>query len=79
MAVELIKSKFGYDVPMFVPTSGVTLTSPVTLTEDAIYKLGASVDITLNSKTITYDKGYELGLRGGVTYTLSASVDAHKM
>ena len=66
-------------IQVFTPRVGATLTSPYTPTDDEVVMLGAAVTITLDSKAIAYSAGDVIGLRGGETYTLSASTDVHKM
>lgn len=72
-------SENGKYIPVFTPSSGTTLTSPYTPSNDEVVCLATAVDITLDSKVVTYAAGSIIGLQGGVTYVLSASTDVHKM
>jgi len=69
----------GKYIPVFTPGSGATIISPYTPSNDEVVCLATAVDITLDSKVVTYAAGSIIGLQGGVTYTLSASTDVHKM
>jgi len=69
----------GYKIQVFTPTSGATLVSPYTPTEDEVVALASDCTITLDSKDVTYAEGTFVGLTKGVIYTLSASTDVHKM
>jgi len=76
---DLIISGNGKYVQVFAPRTGVALGTSYTPTEDEVVCLGVDVTITLDSKAISYTSGTVIGLAKGVTYTLSAETDAHKM
>ena len=69
----------GKYIQVFTPSSGAQLTSPYTPSVDEVVALATDVTITLNSVAVTYSAGDVIGLQGGVTYTLSASTNVHKM
>ena len=77
--MKLIYDEAGYRVQGFAPSKGVTYTGSVTVTQATGAKLGADVNISINSKTITYSSGDGLVLIPGVTYTFGSSVDCHIM
>ena len=72
-------SENGKYIQVFTPKSGATLPTTYTPTEDEVVCVATAVDITLDSKTVTYAAGSIIGLQGGTTYTLNATTDVHKM
>ncbi len=64
---------------LFVPNVGVSLVSPLTPTSDIVIKVASDVTITLDGIDVLYEANSVFGLRKGVTYTLSATTDAHTM
>lgn len=77
--MEFPKDIKGEIIPCFAPRLGVELGTTVVVDKPTLYKIGTSVDITINGKTVPYEAGTEITFVPGVTYTLSASTVAHEM
>ena len=77
--MNLVHDESGFRIQGFAPSKGVTYSGSVTVTQTTGVKLGADVNISINSKTITYSSGDGLILVPGVTYTFGSSVDCHIM
>ena len=75
----LVDDKNGKTIQGFAPNKGITYNGIVTVTQTTGVKLGADVNISINSKTIMYSSGDGLVLIPGVTYTFGTSVDCHVM
>ena len=77
--MNLVHDESGFRIQGFAPSKGVTYNGAVTVTQTTGVKLGVDVNISINSKTITYSSGDGLILVPGVTYTFGSSVDCHIM
>ena len=75
----LVDDKNGHIIQGFAPSKGVTYSGSVTVMQTTGVKLGADVNISINSKTIMYSSGDGLVLIPGVTYTFGTSIDCHVM
>ena len=76
---EMLVDQNNKSVQVFTPRVGATLVSPYIPIESEIVALGANCTITLDGKAVPYLAGAFVGLSKGITYTLSASTDVHKM
>jgi len=64
----------------FIPRKGTTLVAgDRTPTQVESYKLGNTVDITIDEVIVSYEKGEKLILEPGVTYTFGSDTPVHKM
>ena len=77
--MKLLQDDNSTSVQGFAPNKGVTYSGTVTVEKATGVKLGADVEITINSKTISYTEGEGIILIPGVSYTFSGSVDCHIM
>jgi len=69
----------GYKVQVFTPSKGATLPTTYTPTQNEVVMLGDDVTITLDGVSVDYISGSVIGLKKGITYTLSAETTVHKI
>ena len=75
----LVDDKNGHTIQGFAPNKGVTYSGTVTVQKVTGAKLGSTVKIAIDSKTVGYTEGEGIILIPGVSYTFSGSVDCHIM
>ena len=75
----LVDDKNGHTIQGFAPNKGITYSGTVTVQKVTGAKLGSTVTITIDSKTVGYTEGEGIILIPGVSYTFSGSVDCHIM
>ena len=77
--MKTIKDENGARVQVFAPITGTQLTTTYVPTNNEVVKLATDVTITINSVAVLYLAGDIIGLKQGVTYTLSLATDVHVM